>query len=266
MRWRFKLNEVAVSPWKFPEEIVNKAAQCGATLPDLSGYEQVPMEDAPRRLNLSITPGQILLCPKGFSGDFGLAVKVLNGANNVVVFGAGASAKRSVVSMRGSGNIFCMGENALLRGAAISITDQGFCIFGRGATTNSGNRFVVRGRGGITMGDDCMFAAETMVRTWDSHGIFDRTTKQPINLPAGVDLQSHVWVGDNVTILKGASIGTHAVIATHSVVTKMVEPYSIAAGIPAKVVRRNVLWSRSRLWQDEPMYEDVAARFVELND
>ena len=46
-----------------------------------------------------------------------------------------------------------------------------------------------------------------------------------------------VWVGARATIVAGVRIGIGAVIGTGSVVTHDVPPYSIVAGVPAKVVR-----------------------------
>jgi len=46
-----------------------------------------------------------------------------------------------------------------------------------------------------------------------------------------------VWIGDNVTILNGVTIGVGACIAAGAVVTKDVEPYSVVAGVPAKIVK-----------------------------
>ena len=50
-------------------------------------------------------------------------------------------------------------------------------------------------------------------------------------------LEGDNWIGANATILKGVKIGEGAVVASGSVVTKDVAPYSIVAGIPAKVIR-----------------------------
>lgn len=50
---------------------------------------------------------------------------------------------------------------------------------------------------------------------------------------------NNVWIGDKVTILPGVEIGEGAVIAANSVVTKDVQPYSVVAGVPARVIKTN---------------------------
>ena len=51
-----------------------------------------------------------------------------------------------------------------------------------------------------------------------------------------VIIEEDVWCGANVTILKGVVIGRSSIIAAGAVVTKNVPPYSIVAGVPAKVI------------------------------
>ena len=51
-----------------------------------------------------------------------------------------------------------------------------------------------------------------------------------------VEIGSDVWIGSHVKILDGIKIGDGAVIGLGSIVTKDVEPYSIVAGVPAKVI------------------------------
>jgi len=45
-----------------------------------------------------------------------------------------------------------------------------------------------------------------------------------------------VWIGYNATIMPGVQVGDGAIIASHTTVTKKVEPYSIVGGNPAKVI------------------------------
>lgn len=51
---------------------------------------------------------------------------------------------------------------------------------------------------------------------------------------------SDVWIGANVVVLRGVTIGDGAIVGANAVVTKDIPPYSIAGGIPAKVIRPRV--------------------------
>lgn len=53
-----------------------------------------------------------------------------------------------------------------------------------------------------------------------------------------VVIESDVWIGCNVTILKGVIIGRGSVVAAGAVVTKSCPPYSIIGGVPAKVIKQ----------------------------
>lgn len=57
----------------------------------------------------------------------------------------------------------------------------------------------------------------------------------PYDLP--VVIEDDVWVGANVTILKGVTIGRGSVVAAGAVVTRSCPPYSIIGGVPAKVLK-----------------------------
>ena len=57
-------------------------------------------------------------------------------------------------------------------------------------------------------------------------------------LPAPVKLGRRVWVGSHATILPGVTVGDNAVIAAGAVVTKDVPANAVAAGVPAKVVKK----------------------------
>jgi len=55
-----------------------------------------------------------------------------------------------------------------------------------------------------------------------------------------VIIGNNVWIGNNVLILKGVSIGDNAIIAAGSVVTKNVPEGSVVAGNPAKMIKSGV--------------------------
>lgn len=58
----------------------------------------------------------------------------------------------------------------------------------------------------------------------------------PFKTSKTIEIGSDVWIGSNCYIKAGVKIGTGAVIGAHAVVTKDVEPYSVVAGVPAKLL------------------------------
>lgn len=50
-------------------------------------------------------------------------------------------------------------------------------------------------------------------------------------------IEDDCWIGANVTILKGVTIGRGSVVAAGAVVTKSCEPYSIVGGVPAHLIK-----------------------------
>lgn len=53
-----------------------------------------------------------------------------------------------------------------------------------------------------------------------------------------IHIGNDVWIGQGVTVMSGVKIGDGAVIAANSTVTKDIEPYTIAGGVPAKPIKK----------------------------
>ena len=97
----------------------------------------------------------------------------------------------------------------------------------------------------LKIGDDCMFATNILLRPTDSHIIVDKETGEILNYGKNIEIGNHVWVAKDVTILKGAKIADNCVIGLGSIVNKpCLEPNSIYAGIPAKLVKTGIDWDR----------------------
>ncbi len=100
------------------------------------------------------------------------------------------------------------------------------------------NEFVyINGFGGITIGDGVRIGHRTSILSSD-HVITDANTpiKDSGLTAKPVNIADDVFIGCNVTILQGVTIGKGAVIAAGALVNRDVPPYSIAGGVPAKVI------------------------------
>ena len=98
---------------------------------------------------------------------------------------------------------------------------------------NSGCRF--QDQGGITIGDDCLIGHNAVLATLN-HDL-DPAKRADLH-PAPIVIGRNVWIGANVTVLPGVTIGENAVVAAASVVTKDVPADTVVVGSPARVAWR----------------------------
>ena len=98
--------------------------------------------------------------------------------------------------------------------------------------------------GEISIGRDCMFSTDIQMDASDMHPIYDRATGERLNHPRNIEIGDHVWLGTRVLVLKGSKIGSGSIIAAGSIVAGEIPENSLAMGIPARVVRENVIWTR----------------------
>jgi acetyltransferase-like isoleucine patch superfamily enzyme len=145
-----------------------------------------------------------------------------------------------------AGNRLSIGENSILHAY--------FRFEDRGGEIRIGNRTYI-GRSdlvcyrSIIIGDDVIMSWGITITDHDSHSTDWKHRKNDVLdwgkgqknwehvAHAPVIIQDKVWIGFNVSILKGVTIGEGAVVGACSVVTRDVPPYSVVAGNPARLIR-----------------------------
>lgn len=89
-----------------------------------------------------------------------------------------------------------------------------------------------------TIGDHVMIAPGVVLL--DRQHNFDRTdipmSEQGASDRRPVIVESDVWIGQNAIVMPGLTIGHGSIVAAGAVVTRDVPPYSIVAGIPARII------------------------------
>jgi acetyltransferase-like isoleucine patch superfamily enzyme len=107
---------------------------------------------------------------------------------------------------------------------------DGSVIIGDRAAINSFCR--IFGHGTVTIGEDTQLGPGSLITTTDHD-----YTKALATRYKSVTIGREVWVGANVTILRGVEIGDSAVIGAGSVVNRSIPARTLAVGVPARVVR-----------------------------
>lgn len=121
---------------------------------------------------------------------------------------------------------------AIGEGSYITAPVQGVCWYNMTIGTNVyvGSNMLAMARGGITIGDDVMIAANVQLLT-NNHDMYDRQ----ILLCKPIVIREGAWIGAGATIMPGVSIGRYAVVGACAVVTKDVPDYAVVVGMPAQV-------------------------------
>ena len=111
----------------------------------------------------------------------------------------------------------------------VTIGDR--CLIGRGSG--------IVGHFSISIGND-VWTGHHVYITDQNHGYEDITI--PISKQSqperAVSIGDGSWLGHGSVVLPGVTIGRHVVIGANSVVTKDIPDFSVAVGVPAKVIRR----------------------------
>ena len=103
--------------------------------------------------------------------------------------------------------------------------------FGKGVFIN--HSAILSASGGIEFEDGCMAAPGLKIATINH----DFNERHKIYTYGKVTIKKNAWIGMNVTICPGVTIGEYAVVGAGAVVTKDVPAYSVVGGAPAKVIK-----------------------------
>lgn len=153
---------------------------------------------------------------------------------------------RYVLRCAGPGCLFGM-RNRIINAANVHIGRD--CLFqdsiyiraGMNGRVDIGDRCAINsfaqlyGHGGIRLGDEAQLGPGTVVTTtdhaYDHRGAGLQARFRPVNIGR------KVWVGANATIIGGVTIGDGAIIGAGAVVIRDIPAYSVAVGIPARVIK-----------------------------
>lgn len=110
----------------------------------------------------------------------------------------------------GKGALLQIGDNSRINGVHISASQR------------------------VVIGKNVRLSPYTLILDDDFHKIDDHFG---VGKKSSIIIEDNVWIASKVTILKGVTIGEGSVVAAGAVVTKNVPPYTVAAGVPARIIK-----------------------------
>lgn len=132
-------------------------------------------------------------------------------------------------------NRFELGANSTIEDFSAINNGVGSVIIGARTKIGLSNTII----GPVTIGNDIRLA-QNITLSGLNHNYED--IKIPIHKQgvstAPISIEDNSWIGANVVVLAGVTIGKHAIVAAGSIVTKDIPPFSIAAGNPARIIKQ----------------------------
>ena len=130
-----------------------------------------------------------------------------------------------------------LGDNTYLHPYVLLKADNGKINIGKNCTVN--DYAILYGHGGLIIGDDVHIGAHVVISPVD-HIYLDPNvaiSKQGIS-KVGITIEDDVLICASAVILDGTRVGKGCVIGAGAVVTESIPPYSVAAGVPARVIKQ----------------------------
>lgn len=189
--------------------------------------------------------------------------------NEIICANGKFSMVKSQITFHGFNNILYIEDGAKLVNARLNFKGNNSCVFIRktrtdrvnmimdiyhnsllfmdkGCSINGNIQIIVSEQCHFIVGKDCMFSSGGIVRNTDAHLLYEIETNKRMNQSRDILIGDHVWIGQNVTIMKAPYIGSGSILGIGTVAKSRVPNNSILSGNPGKVMKKNeVYWDRT---------------------
>lgn len=171
-------------------------------------------------------------------------VRILNSrkGKNILLVDKNCVLKNTTIDFRSEKSVAYIKTNSCRANILIG---YGSCVYiGAHTTFTATCSMMAAEEKDIYIGFHCMIAENVSISNTDGHPIYNYNGDR-INHGADIWIGEHVWLGRGTDIMKGANINTGSIIGARSVVVKQtIPPFSTAVGVPAKVLKQEVLFER----------------------
>lgn len=170
---------------------------------------------------------------------------IVEGSNNLITLEDNVMFRNSKISILGDNNICLLSKDSQFKNSVLTLRNSSSIYIGKQTTLARGEIFAAESSC-IKIGDNCMLAKGYEIRSSDVHPIWDINNGKRINNSEDILIGNHVWLAKDTMVMKGTELQSFTTVAARAVVTsKFNRKFIIIGGVPAKIIKSNVVWGRS---------------------
>ncbi len=168
-----------------------------------------------------------------------------HGEGNILFVEDGVTLERSSITFHGNRSVVYLSKNMHPYLLKISVYHNSTVYFGRDCYFNGIMTVIASELKNVLIGNEGLFSFGIWIRTADPHLLYRIESGKRINPSRSVLVGDHVWLGQQCMLLKGAEIGSGAVIGAGTVCPhKRIPSNTVYAGVPARQVASGVFFSK----------------------
>lgn len=165
------------------------------------------------------------------------------GKNNILVCEENVRLHNSKITFHGNNSVVYLSSNRHIYYVDISLYFNSAMYFGADNYFNGPIHIVISEETNVVFGKEGLCSFGVWLRTADPHLVYDCDSHKRINPSKSIFVGDHVWIGQDVLLLKGANICSGSIISAKSCVTsKTIPSNTVFGGVPARLAKENVFW------------------------
>ena len=186
----------------------------------------------------SLRFGGIVMVGRGSKIRVHRSASVILGAKSALAIGlAHDTPAGAVLRMRPRATLRVEGRVQFMRACSVTVGYDAALTIGAGTFLNDGSSLTCDRS--VMIGAGCAISSGVRILDTDVHKLIHDEGARP---DAPVCIGRACWIGTNAVILKGTELGEGSVVAAGAVVRSGVPPRSLVAGVPGRVMRRDITW------------------------
>ncbi len=177
-----------------------------------------------------------------------------SGKNNILYCEEDVFLDSTIINFQGDNSVIYLGSNYFHYMLDVTIYNDSIFHMGKNNYINNKLTVILSEQKHCFIGDNGLFSHGVHMRNADPHLIYDCNTGRRINQSKSIFWGDHIWVGQDVIILKGSHIDSGSIIGAKSVVAgKHITHNTIWCGNPCREISTDIFWDKDCVhnWTEE---------------